>query len=186
MNTSDYVAIGSLIISIIAVCYTHLTNTKKYELTSQYRSELMNWFSETVEILIKLKLNAKSNLENLELKNELLSRLSAKIEIGRFYFPNVDKNDGFGKEKQKANRGYRNLTLDFLVFSYQIFEKNDAKKYLSHAESLQKHYTNELFDILNPKEFLKETKKHTNKTFSKELRFEDFIEKEPKALEYYM
>ena len=90
MNTSDYVAVGSLIISIIAVGYTHLTNTKKYELTTQYRNDLMNWFSETVEILIKLKLNAKSNLENMELKNELLSILSAKIEIGRFYFPNVD------------------------------------------------------------------------------------------------
>lgn len=32
-------------------------------------------------------------------KNKLLSKLSTAVEIERFYFPNVIKNDEFGKDK---------------------------------------------------------------------------------------
>lgn len=186
MTTSDYIAAASLVIAFAAFIYSYLTNTKKYELTSQYRTEILSWYSETIEILIRLKIEAKDSYKDENLKRELLSNLSAKIELGRFYFPNVDKGDKFGDEKPFAYKGYRNLMLDFLVFSFQVFEKQDAKKYLRHAETLQRHFTSHLFDILDPKTFLKETEKHTNKTFSKELRFEDFIEKDPEALEYYV
>ncbi len=182
MITTDYISIGSLIIAITAFLYSYLTNTKKYELKSQYRCEILNWHSETVEILIRLKIAAKDDSLNRELKNELLSKLSAEIEVGRFYFPNVDKMDNFGKEKPRAYRGYRNLMLDFLIFSYWIFEKEDAKRYWHHAETLQRYFTSHLFEIIDPKSFLKETAKHTDKTFIKELCFEDFIENEPDAL----
>lgn len=186
MTTSDYIAIASLLIAFLAFIYSYLTNTKKYELTSQYRTEILSWYSETIDILVRLKIEAKDSFKDENLRNELLSRLSAKIEIGRFYFPNVDKGDKFGDEKPLAYKGYRNLMLDFLVFSFQVFEKQEAKKYLRHAETLQRHFTSHLFEILDPNTFLKETKKHTNKTFSKELRFEDFIQKDPDNLDYYV
>jgi hypothetical protein len=50
-------------------------------------------------------------------KNELLSQLSSLIEIGRLYFPNIDKKDNFGKEKPKIYQGHRNLVFVFLVYS---------------------------------------------------------------------
>lgn len=186
MTTSDYISIGSLIFATAAFFYSYFTNTKKYELISQYRSEILEWYSDTVDILIRLRIEAKEGYKNESFKNELLSRLSAKIEIGRFYFPNVDKNDKYGNEKPYAYRGYRNLILDFLVFSHQLFEKPDAKNFIRHAETLQKHYTSHLFEILDPKTFLKQTEKYTDKTFLKELCFEDFIEKDPDALSYYI
>lgn len=186
MTTSDYIATASLVIAFAAFIYSYLTNTKKYELTSQYRTEILFWYSETIDILIRLKTEAKDGFIDESLKKELLSKLSAKIELGRFYFPNVDKGDDFGNDKPLAYKGYRNLTLDFLVFSFQVFEKQDAKKYVRHAETLQRHFTSHLFEILDPKTFLKETEKHTDKTFSKELRFEDFIEKDPDALDFYV
>ncbi len=185
MTTSDYIAIGSLIIAIAAFFYTYLTNTKKYELTNQYRTKILDWYSDTVEILVRLKIEANDDFAKGGLKKELLSRLSAKIELGRFYFPNVDKGDKFGNDKPLAYKGYRNLMLDFLVFSYQIFEKEDANKFIKHAEILQRYFTSHLFDILDPTTFLKETKRHTDKTFSKELCFNDFIENDPDALYNY-
>lgn len=186
MTASDFIATISLIIAFITFIYSYLTNTKKYELTSQYRTEILCWYSNTIDILIRLKIETKNSSQDEGLKRELLSKLSSKIEVGRFYFPNVDKNDGFGFEKPQAYKGYRNLMLDFLVFSFQIFEKQDAINYLGHADVLQRYFTSHLFEILDPKAFLKETEKHTSKTFSKELSFEDFIEKDPSALNYYI
>lgn len=186
MATSDYISIGSLVIAIAAFIYSYLTNTKKYELTSQYRIELLAWYADTIDILIRLKVEAKDGYSDKELKKDLLSRLSAKIEIGRFYFPNIDKGDRFGEDKPLAYKGYRNLLLDFLVFSYQVFDRSDAINYLGHVEKFQRHFTSKLFEIIDPKSFLKETKKHTNKTFSNEFSIEDFIQKDPDILDNYL
>ena len=186
IKTSDYITLGSAIIAITAFVYSYLTNTKKYELTSQYRTKILEWYSDTIDVLVKLKFEAKENFINENLKKELLARLSANIEIGRFYFPNIDIKDGHGKNKPEAYKGYRNLMLDFLVFSYWLFEKREAQKYVMLAENLQRHFTSHLFEILDPKTFLKETKKYTTKSFSKELRFEDLLVKDPDFLDNYI
>ncbi len=70
-----------------------------------------------IEILIYLQLN---NVDH-DLKMKKLSKLSSLIEQGRFYFPNIDRGDGFGKDKPSAYQGYRNIVLDTLVYLYQIF-----------------------------------------------------------------
>lgn len=185
MITADYISIGSLIIAISALIYTYLTNTKKYELTSQYRSEVIVWYSETIKILIALKYEAKLKFPNIALKNELLCKLSANIEIGRFYFPNVLKGKNHGNNKSEAYKGRRNLMLDFLVYSHKIYKGKNPENYIEHAESLQKHFTSYLFEILDPNSFLKETKKHTSKFFSSDLSFEEYISKDPEAINLY-
>ncbi len=111
-------------------------------------------------------------------KEELLAKLSAKIEVGRFYFPNVDRADGFGLHKPRAYQGYRNLVLDFLVFSYQLFERDDAVEHLGLAEKLQRYFTTYVFELLDPKNFLKETEKLTNRKFSKDHSIEDLLKNE--------
>lgn len=186
MTPSDYIASVSLILALTAFIYSYVTNTKKYELTNQYRTELIAWYSETINILIRLKTEARSHYKDDNLKRELLSRLSAKIETGRFYFPNIDKGDTFGSEKPLAYRGYRNLMLDFLVFSFQIYEKQDALNYIRHAEVLQKNFTSHMFEILDSNAFLKDTERLTEKTFSKALSFEDFLNKQPDLLNDYL
>jgi hypothetical protein len=182
MTSRDYIAVGSLIIAIAAFVYTYMTNTKKYELTSRFRSEILGWYSITVELLIRLRFEAEDDFKDSELKRDLLSKLSAQIEIGRFYFPNINHGDGYGENKPFAYKGYRNLTLDFLVYSYRIFENEEVLKHLKHAEFLQRHFTSHLFETLDPNTFLNEAKKHTNKTFSKPLIYEDFIKKDPDIL----
>lgn len=80
----------------------------------------------------------------------MLAKLSSLIESGRFYFPNIDRKDGFGKQKPIAYQGYRNVILDFLVYEYQLFEKDDYVQYLKHAESLQRLFTSYVFQYLEP------------------------------------
>ncbi|WP_428742041.1 hypothetical protein [Tenacibaculum sp.] len=186
MQTSDYIAIGSLVLSAVALVYAYMSSTKKYELHSQYRSEILKWYDETNQVLIRLKLEAQNDFPNKDLKIDLLSTLSAKIELGRFYFPNVTNGISYGSDKPKAYQGFRNLNLDFLVFSYRLFDKDNAKTYLHHAEALQRYFTSHVFEIVEPRKFLKETEKYTSKAFSKDVSFEDFLDKEPELIIEYI
>jgi hypothetical protein len=179
LKFTDYVPLCSLIISITALFYTYKSNTKKYELSNNIRKEILDWYAKTLEILISIRSEINNQQVNSGLKKQQLAKLSSLIEIGRFYFPNVDKADGYGKNEPTAYKGYRNLMLDFLVFSYQLFEREDAYKFTKHAEFLQRHFTSHLFETLNPREFLDDTRKYTRKSFSKDFSYEDFLKHEP-------
>jgi len=97
MEISDYIAIVSIaittIISIVGGVYAVASNTKKFELAESYKKEILDWYSNTV--IIMTSIISKIESENADYKEEL-SLLSAQIEIGRFYFPNINKNDSFG------------------------------------------------------------------------------------------
>lgn len=185
MTSSDILSLLSISIAAIALVYSYLTNTKKYELKYQYRCEVLDWYSSTVKLLIQLKHECKEGFSNPELKRSILSELSAKIEIGRFYFPNIDTGNGFGKDNPVAYQGYRSLTLDFLVYSYMLFERPNACDYLTHADALQRHFTSSLFEVLDPRKFVKETEKLTSSSFKNDFIFEDFLAKEPELIKGY-
>lgn len=179
MNISDWVTVISLIISILALVYSFISNTKKYELTYQYYNDVLTWHNQVVEILTGLRLSEK----NTELKRQMLSKLSSLIECGRFYFPNIDKKDGFGKEKPIAYQGYRNIILDFLVYEYQLFEKEDYEKYSQHAENLQRLFTSYIFQYLEPNKQKRKMHKNTNiKEAHSELTINEFLEKSPESI----
>lgn len=127
MTISDYIAIISIgvsvIISVVGGVYAVANNTKKFELAEIYKKEILEWYSHTIHILTLI-------IDNIENDNkDLLANLSAKIEIGRFYFPNVNKGDFFGKDKPSAYQGYRNIILDFLVYFYDTAKREDARKH---------------------------------------------------------
>jgi hypothetical protein len=177
MNSDNWISIAALIVSLLALLYTYFTNTKRYELRSQYIKELTEWHAKTVEVLIRMKLYLNGCVTTD--KNELLSQLSSLIEIGRLYFPNIDKKDNFGTEKPIIYQGHRNLILHFLVYSYAIFEGYDDKKYADYLEVLQKNFTSTFYEIVNPKEIIKEAKKYAKKEFYVEWSYKDFLKNDP-------
>ena len=61
MNISDWVAVISLPISVIALIYSFISNTKKYELTYQYYNDVLIWHNQVVEVLTSLRLNGTDN-----------------------------------------------------------------------------------------------------------------------------
>ena len=172
---NDYISLGALFVSLLAILYTHLTNTKKYELQSGYRKELLDWYEETLRIMMQLKIDEQSGCLTEEKRASLLAELATCIEVGRFFFPNLDKKDGHGKDKPAAYRGYRNIILDFLVFYHRLFRREDRAEHLDRAQYLQREFTSQLFTILDPENYLKSTRKVTRKKFYQELRFEDFM-----------
>lgn len=176
MMNFDYFDFASLIIATLAFLYSYLSNTKSYELKTLYRNEVLQWYSETISVLMVLKIELERNTQLLN--SDLLAKLSVQIEIGRFYFPNIDKGDGFGNEKPIAYQGYRNVVLDFLVYSYEIYQREDAKEHLKILSKLQRYFSSYVFTVLNPKDYLKETHKLTSMNFSKNHSLEDLLEDE--------
>jgi hypothetical protein len=156
---------------------------EKFLLVNEYLKQLLEWHGETVEILIRLRDSV--NHPDSPGKNELLTRLSAQIEKGRFFFPNIDKGDGFGKEKPAAYQGYRNLALEFLVITYDLFGKKKASDYVSHAETLQREFTSIVFQVVRPKENLQEIKRLTDKFYASESILEDYLEKDPNSIHFF-
>lgn len=170
MTPSDWIAGISLAVAFVALIYTIISNTKKYELTYQYYQDVVAWHSDVIKVITQLK---ATNVENE--KNTYLAELSALIETGRFYFPNIDLHDGFGANKPLAYRGYRNVVLDFLVYEYQLFEREDSNKYVEHAESLQRLFTSYVFQYLNPKNLQKKIKHNTSIQMKNSITINEFL-----------
>ena len=177
MTCSDWVSIISLIIAVVALVYSMVSNTKKYELTYQYYNDVLNWHNSSVETIKNLSLCTGD-----EERHIYLAKLSALIENGRFYFPNVNKHDGFGLNKPIAYQGYRNIILDFLVFEYQLFEKNNWNEYLEHINVLQRLFTAEVYKYLEPIKLKKKIHHNTAIINKDEITINDFINKSPQFL----
>lgn len=117
LSTDSIIAIIGIVVTVlipvIGGIYKIVTSTKKYELTENYRKELLQWYTSVVEIMIRIIHSMESQEffsdEFQPQKTEMLSRLSALTEIGRFYFPNVIKEDYFGHDKPSAYQGYRDI-----------------------------------------------------------------------------
>jgi|GEM_PF-645396 len=205
-NLVDYLsAFGSILSGIVALAalsyslYQFKTSSnflakqtaaqdslKKYEIKRDYQTKIQVWFANTTELLIYLRfLLVNKPEEYSEKKTHLLAMLSTQIELARLYFPNIDKQDGFGIEKPKAFQGYRILTLDFLVFSFNIFLKKDAALYEKHLYRLQREFTSIVCEILDPINFLNETKVHSDKFFSHNLSYEEFLNKDPNNIDLF-
>lgn len=143
---------------------------EKYIIKTAYKNEILNWYSKTIEILILLRCCDLGSEREKHLAN-----LSSQIEIGRFYFPNIDKGNGFGKEKPKAYQGYRNLVLDFLIYSYRILRHKDHINRTEQLEVFQREFTSLVFNILKPSDNLNDIMKLTNKYFAEDKIFEDYL-----------
>lgn len=179
LSFSNIVAALSLIVASFSVWYSVRTNTKVYELTVSYRNEILAWYSEVIDRMVLLRHFASFN-DNQEVdKTRDLASLSALIEKGRFFYPNVDTGDGYGKDKPVAYRGYRSIPLEFLVYFYEIAKKKDAQKYLNHLYFLERQFTSYIFDNLDPVEHNKKSSKIVNIKYDNSTNIDSFLREEP-------
>lgn len=165
----------SLLLSIsLGVLYLRDRRHARFQVENEYTNDLLMWHGEVVRVLVRLRI--LNNGKKASQIREDLALLSALIEQGRFFFPNIDRSDNFGKEKPPAYRGYRNLALDFLVASFNLFNGPISKDALKQAEILQRHFTSIVFEIVRPKNRLETIRLLTDRYFVQDKSFEDFLE----------
>jgi hypothetical protein len=123
-----------------------------------------------------LKIRTERNESDEHSYTELLSKLSSLIERGRFFFPNIDRGDEFGVKKLPAYKGYRNLALDFLVASFNIYsDPNTRKSDLGKADEINRQFTSIIFKVIRPKENLDKIQSITKRYFATNEDFTDFL-----------
>lgn len=182
--------ITTIIIASITAIYTISTNTKKYELTERYRCELLSWYRDAIETMMEIIHYCESGEFNLESfsqeRTKSLSKLSTLVEIGRFYFPNIIKNDGFGKHKPVAYQGYRHIELEFLLNFYFIALKKPNKKQINSLRQLERQFTSFIFNMIEPRKYNKKYSKYLSITIPQGQSIEDYIEENPSSTEIFM
>lgn len=167
----------------LAVFYIRDRRHAKFSVENEHANYLLAWHREVVDLLVQARLLNRGRLTHDHQTD--LARLSALIEQGRFYFPNIDKGDGFGAEKPPAYRGYRNLALDFLVASYNLLHEDPSNEASRKLELLQRHFTSIVFQLVRPKSRLDKIRSLTDRYFTTDQCFEDFLhEQDESALEY--
>ena len=82
-----------------------------------------------------------------------------------------------------AYQGFRNIVLDFLVFSYDLYKRDDIEPYIPHIDKLQREFTSIIFEILRPSQFVKDTAKLTNVKFYKDWCIDDILLNDPTYIE---
>ncbi|UBK38664.1 hypothetical protein KLF44_04420 [Clostridium perfringens] len=180
MNESDYIAIASIvvtaIIAIIGGIYAVVTNSKKYELAEEYKRDLISWYEKIIIIIMEIVVfcDLENNIEYSK-RRKKIAELSALIEIGRFYFPNIDKKDGFGKDNPLAYQGYRHIALEFLVDIHDIAMKDDFYKYKTKILELEREFTSCVYELIAPNKRKRKLKKYTDISMPKDKAIEDFL-----------
>lgn len=148
MDASDYIALFSLLISAIALIYSLASNTKRFELSDQYRKDLLEWYQDTIRVLSKIRSQVSAGTFDWR-ENDLLSSLSAQIEIGRFFLPNYQT--GKGPEKPLAYRGNRHPALDCLVNVYTELKYPKREDQNDYIRNMQRRFTSVMFKIIDPR-----------------------------------
>lgn len=147
-----------LVLSVVTICISVLALgsslfcllINRINVSSEYRNKILDWYGKCISIIMRLK---HASLDSRE-KNVLLGELSGLIEYGRFFFPNIKKNDGFGEKKPAAYQGYRSHVLEHLVRYYDLFNAPGDDK-PEKAREIQMKFTSAVYDYLKPWKFIR-------------------------------
>jgi len=139
---SVFISLASTVVAVFAITYSK--KLKDFDLNQQNYEDIKQWYEEVLIILKELYLQfAELRIEDKQKLNNVLTKLSSKIDMARLYFPN--KLDGdYGLNKPKAYRGRRPLLIDILVFYYNIFFENKYINNLEILRSLQRAFVSEM------------------------------------------
>jgi hypothetical protein len=87
----------------------------------KWGNEAINLFSQAESLSFHSLDTDADSIEFYVKRNDILCQLSALIDNGRMYFPNVEHNI-VGLHKDEAYRGYRRPILDDLTHSFRIIK----------------------------------------------------------------
>lgn len=168
--------IVTIIISVIGGIHKILTDTKKYELTESFRKELLDWYASVVNLMIEMIHYIKADRfykpDFIDKKNKMLSHLSSLAEVGRFYFPNVERD--IGKSKPSAYQGLRHVNIEFIIQFY-IYASNQKTADIGLLYRMERNFTSVIFDIVEPRKRNQEYAKYLAMTIPEGQSIEDFI-----------
>lgn len=135
---------------------------QRENLRLQRDSDVLKWGNEAIDILSKLESMAFINVTLPEAsgdfyneKRNLMAKLSASIDVGRMYFPNVER-DAHGVHKDHAFQGFRRFILSTLTHSYgaaqkyKFGESDDMHEIRKEINMCRRSFVSELQKTVDP------------------------------------
>ncbi|MBD1208400.1 MAG: hypothetical protein H9535_08220 [Ignavibacteria bacterium] len=138
----------------------------------EYFIDLVKWSDESMILLSEALHLCDLDPQKCEkgkffdIRHMLRIKLSAQIDKGRWFFPNID-TDRYGKHKVEAYRGYRHKVLDGLVYTYDsvtklnYYDGSKNEEIRGSIENFKRQFTSEIQKILAPNSRNKEFKELT-------------------------
>lgn len=127
-NIETVFAIGSAIIAVFSAAAARRETGRQRALQTETLRQAIDrasleWGGEAISVLSRAQSLAErsdkgiNTLELVTARADLAEALSALVDRGRLFFPNV-RDDGHGAQKESAFQGHRPPILDALMFVY--------------------------------------------------------------------
>ena len=138
---------------------------KQYQLdaisfASSWYADLRAWASEAIELLCEAAERCSdtqaASYQHNEALTSCLYRLSALIDRGRFFLPNVHR-EKYGTHKPEAYRGIRHPALDYLVAAHRILKNEEPVEkfgFSGRREAIidfKRQFVSSIQVVLNPR-----------------------------------
>lgn len=179
-DSLDVIAIGISLLALVSslISQYRAKRVDKFRLREEYFREIHLWTNEVCNELSAclhvLKIDpSQMNGKFYEVRNKLLEKMSALIDRGRIFFPNIiggdkyDKSfaDNFedsekvthGSHKESAFQGYRQEVLNILVDSYYFIKTLNYLKVNNEEEKrklilkCKRQFISNMQEILDPR-----------------------------------
>jgi hypothetical protein len=165
LELGDWVAVVSAAISVLALAINLIVTSRQTKVSVEglkfnNDSQVMNWANRTVAAMAEAQhLCASPNVSALYVNERglaLATALSAMIDEGRWFFPNVGRRTADG-EKPGAYRGIRQPILDQVHAAYEAvieMSRNEDAVRAQLAERIQtarRHFVSEVQHAVDPR-----------------------------------
>lgn len=162
---ADWVAAVSAAISVLALLLNILITSRQTRVSVESLkfnndSQVMNWANRTVAAMAEAQhICASPNVSALYLHERaitLATVLSALIDEGRWFFPNVGRRTT-DPDKPGAYRGTRQPILDYLVSAYEavntLMRSEDAERepLVAKIAEAKRHFVSEVQHAVDPR-----------------------------------
>lgn len=146
----DTINIFTLVIAILTLvfaifCWTYT----KLGMSYSYQADVMNWYKRCISVMIKIIHSSSKS----DIQQQLLGELSALIDEGRFFFPNIIEITKHGKKVKifasKPFEGLRCYILDYLVEFYNVYKYGNGVDE-AFAADIHRAFTEEVYDFIKP------------------------------------
>ena len=177
LREADWIAIVSALIAVASFLanwriVARQAKMQAADLRMAHDSDVIAWFHETVDVLADsqevLREGGKSfPVDEFAVRqSRVRTRISAMLDRGRLFFPNLDTGDGHGKDREAGYQGHRQQALEELFNCYrcvsdwpqpiphpimteeQIGEKKERLLVLVNA---RRAFVSEVFKAIDPR-----------------------------------
>jgi hypothetical protein len=166
MDGGDMMGAGSAVIALVSFLFTwrmaHRQDKRAAaSLKLAHDNDIIRWSDEAIIVLADAhemlceKGVGYPDGEFRQKRSACRARISAIIDRGRLFFPNVDLGDDHGVDKEAGYKGHRQPALEALVSAYRLLGEAGAEAGPDHQASeglmaIRRGFVAEVFKAVEP------------------------------------